>query len=201
MVSANAHPLAHDCAFPSSPENSQHHLDTHRDHHSKLILTNPWQPLVTMDSPPIILRAVRQPGLEWEINIFSMAPCWTEEPSIDIISKLARKHLDLDLSRDDECSVEAFAEGAFNKLFTVDCSKGCFIFRASLPVAPHVKTKSELPTLAFVRERTDISVPLAMAYDADLANELDFEWMLMQFIDARPLHEVWYEMSWLKKAY
>jgi hypothetical protein len=104
------------------------------------------------------------------------------------------------LSGDDNCSVKAFAEGAFNKLFTVDCSKGRFIFRISLPVAPHVKTQSEFVILAFVRERTDIPVPLVMAYDADLANELDFEWMLMQFIDARPLHEVWHEMSWLKKG-
>ena len=88
----------------------------------------------------------------------------------------------------------------FNKIFAIDCPKGRFIFRVSLPVAPGVKTKSEFATLAFVREKTEIPVPLVIAYDADLTNELGFEWMLTQRVDARPLHEVWHKISWLKKG-
>jgi hypothetical protein len=151
-----------------------------------------------MASLPIRLREVDQPGLKWEVDTFSMEPCWTDEPSIDIIAKLARKHLEL--SGEEECVVEAFAEGAFNKLFTIDCAKGRFVFRVSLPVAPGVKTKSEFATLAFVHKKTNVPVPLVIAYDADLTNELGFEWMLMERIDARPLHEVWHEISWLKKG-
>jgi hypothetical protein len=70
----------------------------------------------------------------------------------------------------------------------------------SLPVAPGVKTKSEFATLAFVHEKTNILVPLVIAYDADLTNELGFECMLMERIDARPLHEMWHEIFWLKKG-
>lgn len=143
------------------------------------------------------LRHIEQPGLEWEEDLFSCEPHWTKEPSIDIIKTLVVRHFDLDKEAPD---VSFFAEGAFNKLYAVDCGRGRFIFRATLPVAPGVKTKSEVATLAFVRENTTIPVPQVFAYDADLNNALGFEWILMERIDARPLHEVWHSMSWLKKG-
>jgi aminoglycoside phosphotransferase (APT) family kinase protein len=145
-----------------------------------------------------LVRIVEQPGLEWEEDLFSCEPRWTKEPSIDVIKKLTIKHLGL--SDEDAVEISFFAEGAFNKLYAIDCAKGRFIFRTSLPVAPGIKTKSEVATLAFVRQKTSIPVPLVFAYDADLRNELGFEWMLMERLDARPLHEVWHQMSWLKKG-
>lgn len=158
----------------------------------------PWLQLHTMTATLLPRRKVNQPGLEWVEDVFSIEPCWTEEPSIETITRLTRDNLKL--SEAEQVTVKAFAEGAFNKLFSIDCAKGRFIFRVSLPVAPVVKTSSEVATLAFIREKTDIPVPHVIAHDADLSNELGFEWMLMERVDARPLHEVWHGMSWMKKG-
>ncbi|KAF2832902.1 hypothetical protein CC86DRAFT_414612 [Ophiobolus disseminans] len=117
---------------------------------------------------------------------FSCEPHWTKEPSIDVIQTLVVKHLHLEEALD----VSFCAEGALNKLYAVDCEKGRFIFGASLPVAPGVKTKSEVATLAFVSEKTSIPVPQVIASDSDLHNDLGFEWILMERVNARPLHEV-----------
>lgn len=109
------------------------------------------------------------------------------EPSIDVIKTLVTKHLNLK----DVPEVSSFIEGALNKLYAVDCMKGRFIFRASLPVAPGVKTKSQVATATFVRNKTNIPVPKILALDADLHNDLGFEWILMERVNVRPLHKVW----------
>jgi hypothetical protein len=141
-------------------------------------------------------RNIVQPGLRWQANLFGAKPVWTEEPSIAIIENLASKHLGLD--NDECCIATAFAEGAFNKLYTITCSKGDFIFRVTLPVAPHVKTLSEVAALFFVRENTTIPVPHVIAFNADVTNELGFEYILMTRLDGRPLREKLHSLSWLK---
>ncbi|KAF2866814.1 kinase-like domain-containing protein [Massariosphaeria phaeospora] len=123
---------------------------------------------------------------------------WTTEPSVEVVEKLVRKHLALRPNA--QVKVTPFTASAFNSLFAVYCSKGQFIMRVTLPVAPKVKTSSEVATLLFIREKTDIPVPQIMAYDANVHNELGFEWILMERIAAVPLREKWAQMSWLKKA-
>jgi aminoglycoside phosphotransferase (APT) family kinase protein len=59
-----------------------------------------------------------------------------------------------------------------------------------LPVTPKVKTLSEVATLAYVREKTSIPVPKVVAYDADLTNELGFEYIRMERVDGHPLREM-----------
>jgi aminoglycoside phosphotransferase (APT) family kinase protein len=143
-------------------------------------------------------RDIAQPGLGWETGLFSTKPIWTTKPSVAVIKRLAGKHLK---ASEADVEVKFFAQGAFNKLYAVTCGdKGHFIFRVTLPVAPNVKTASEVATLAFVQENTTIPVPKVIAYDADLTNELGFEWILMERMNGRSLHEKWHEMSWLKKG-
>ncbi|KAH7095637.1 kinase-like domain-containing protein [Paraphoma chrysanthemicola] len=142
-------------------------------------------------------RNIAQPGLRWDKGLFSTKPSWTTEPSIDIIKTLASKHLDLE---NEVPGVSFFAQGSFNKLYEIKCSKGVFIFRVTLPVAPGVKTSSEVATLAFVREHTTVPVPRVIACDPDLTNELGFEWILMERLEGRPLREKWHDLSWLKKG-
>ncbi|KAH7086000.1 kinase-like domain-containing protein [Paraphoma chrysanthemicola] len=142
-------------------------------------------------------RNIAQPGLRWDKGLFSTKPSWTTEPNIDIIKVLASKHLDLKM---EVPGISFFAQGSFNKLYEIKCSKGVFIFRITLPVAPGVKQSSELATLAFVREHTTIPVPEVIAFESDLTNELGFEWVLMERLDGRPLREKWHDLSWLKKG-
>lgn len=137
-------------------------------------------------------RIVHQPGLQWDDE---GDPEWSNEPSIDTMKKLIRQHLNLT----DEPQVTFFAEGAINKLYAFDCARGRFLMRVTLPVAPGVKTDSEIATMAFVRKETNIPVPQIVAHDSDLHNELGFEWIIMERVQAQPLQEVWHQMSWLKK--
>lgn len=143
----------------------------------------------------IALRTVHQPGLHWENDLFGEIAKWTKEPSIDIMKKLITQHLELE----NEPKLDFFAAGALNKLYAFDCAKGSYLMRVVLPVAPGVKTESEVATLNFIPENTSIPVPRVIASDSNLQNELGFEWMIMERIDARPLLDVWHEMSWLKK--
>lgn len=141
---------------------------------------------------------INQPGLGWEPSIWGADPVWTIEPSQDIIQKLAVQHLGL--TTDEQCVVTFFDEGAFNKLYSIKCHEGDYIFRVALPVAPKIKTLSEIATVSFIQAKTTIPVPKILAYDANLNNELGFEWILMEKVKGRPLHAVWHEISWLKKG-
>jgi aminoglycoside phosphotransferase (APT) family kinase protein len=142
------------------------------------------------------LRNVAQQGLRWQKGLFTAKPVWTNEPSIPIMQALVARHLQLEREAP---GISFFAEGAFNKLYAVDCTKGRFIFRVALPVAPKAKTLSEVATLAFVQAKTTIPVPSVIAYDANLTNALGFEWILMSRLDGQCLRERWHDLSWLKK--
>jgi hypothetical protein len=141
------------------------------------------------------LSHIEQPGLQWKEGMFSAKPVWTAEPSIGIIQTLIARHFHLSEAPE----VSFFAEGAFNKLYAVACSRGDFIFRVTLPVAPNVKTISESATMSFVRDATAIRTPVVFACDPSLPNELGFEWMMTERMDSWPLREQWHKLSWLKR--
>lgn len=136
-----------------------------------------------------------QPGLAWKSSLFGFEPCWTLEPRIDIIKDIACKVLD----ESHRCTVEFYAQGAFNKLYLIRCNKGEFMMRVSLPVDPRYKTLSEVATLDFVRQNTDIPVPKVFAFNAQNDNELGFEWILMERMPGKPLSERWRTMSFMAK--
>ena len=139
-------------------------------------------------------REVHQPGLAWEHSLFDISPIWMTEPALEIVEKIARQSLHC------ECEVAFLAEGSFNKVYSVNCSKGVFVLRVALPVAPKVKTLSTVATMSFIHAKTSIPVPKVIAYSADVHNELGFEWILMERVNGSPLEEQWSEISWLKKG-
>lgn len=67
--------------------------------------------------------------------------------------------------------------------------------RVSLPVDPHNETMSEVSTIDFVRQNTDIPVPGIIAFDASNDNEVGFEWILMELMPGRPLAMRWRQLS------
>ncbi|KZM21784.1 transferase [Ascochyta rabiei] len=71
--------------------------------------------------------------------------------------------------------------------------------RVMLPATPGVKTESEAATLAFIYEKTSIPIPQVFAHNSNPQNELGSEWIIMQRIHSQPLHQIWHEMSSLKK--
>lgn len=52
--------------------------------------------------------------------------------------------------------------------------------RVSLPVDPRHKTAGEVATLRWIRKRSEMPVPKVVAFDDSNANEIGFEWILMQ---------------------
>ena len=132
---------------------------------------------------------VKQDGLEWIHDTFGLEPRWTVEPKREIVESLARKHLTLD--GDARCEVQFYAQGAFNKLYRVDTDNGAFLMRVSLPVDPHHKTMSEVATIKFVRQETEMPVPKIIAFDGSNDNDLGFEWILMELMPGQPLRKRW----------
>lgn len=131
----------------------------------------------------------KQVGLEWVEGTFGFEPRWTSEPKIEIVELIARQNLAL--SSDSPCRVGFHAQGAFNKLYKVETQNGCFLMRVSLPVDPSHKTKSEVATIEFIREHTDIPLPRILAFDSTHENILGFEWILMEMMPGKQLRSKW----------
>lgn len=90
-------------------------------------------------------------------------------------------------------------EGAFNKLFAIECPRGSFFMRVTLPVDPHFKTLSEVATVQLLESKTSVPVPQIIASDYSGKNELKFEWILMKCDPGLPLAEVWASLDWEAK--
>ncbi|PQE17856.1 Aminoglycoside phosphotransferase protein [Rutstroemia sp. NJR-2017a BBW] len=129
---------------------------------------------------------VKQYGLEWVAETFGLEPRWTSEPDIARVELIARKHLKL--QENTPCCVTFYAQGAFNKLYKVETGTGCSLIRITLPVDPSNKTNSEVATINFIRQYTDIPVPQILAFDDSSENELGFEWILMDMLPENGLH-------------
>jgi hypothetical protein len=132
---------------------------------------------------------VAQDGLEWVEETFGLEPRWTREPDISKVESIARKHLKLEPNA--PCAVEFHAQGAFNKLYKVETAAGSTLMRVTLPGDPFNKTNSEVATIKFVHENTDIPVPKIVAFDDSSENELGFEWILMEMLPGAPLRKKW----------
>lgn len=109
-----------------------------------------------------------------------LRPCWTVEPSIDIIAKIVHHHLKLSPDEIHQMTVNFQFQGAFNKLYAIECPKGSFFMRVSLPVDPYFKTVSEVATVKLLESKTSVPVPQTTASDSSDNNELKFEWILVK---------------------
>lgn len=79
-------------------------------------------------------------GLKWKDEPMGLRSCWTVEPSIDIVAEIVHSHLKLSPDEIAQTTVNFQFEGAFNKLFAIECPRGSFFMRVTLPVDPHFKT-------------------------------------------------------------
>lgn len=138
-----------------------------------------------------------QDGLEWVSETFGLEPRWTKEPDTEIISRIVRKHL----GHDEEVHIDVglHAQGAFNKIYRIAAAGAECLMRVSLPVYPRLKTQSEVATINFVREKTDMPVPRILAFDSESGNDLGFEWIMMEMMPGITLRKRWRKMSWEAK--
>lgn len=126
-------------------------------------------------------------------------PCWTADPSIDVVAEIAHHHLQLSQDEIAQTTVKFQFEGAFNKLYAIECPRGSFLMRVALPVDPHFKTLSEVATVKLLESKTSVPVPQIIASNFSSNTELKFEWILMKRIPGLPLAEVWASLDWEAK--
>lgn len=136
-----------------------------------------------------------QAGLKWETTLFGSKPQWTIDPSIGVITNLARKYLD----EVDKPDVKFLGQGAFNKTYVISFPRRDYIMRVSLPVDPRYKTLSEVAVLDYLNKTTSIPIPKVINFDASSRNALGFEWILMNRVTGDPLSKIWDSVSWSNK--
>jgi ankyrin repeat protein/aminoglycoside phosphotransferase (APT) family kinase protein len=145
-----------------------------------------------------------QTGLEWVDSGLTLKPRWTFEPKLEQIERIVRQVLGL--RENETCKVSFHAQGTFNRLYRIECSSRTLLLRASLPVDPNFKTRSEVATIRYVQEISRIPVPKIYAYSVDLkwhddAGEMQpFEWILMEFMPGQPLWNRWRKLSMEAKS-
>lgn len=131
--------------------------------------------------------------MEWKKQALGLTAVWKSDPEISAIEKIVCEHLRL---QDDEpVRVSFFDEGGFNKLYKVSTKTQGLIFRAAVPLYPHWKTESEVSTMRFVQDRTNIPTPHVLAHESSASNELGYEWILMELVNGSPLYRKWRHMS------
>ncbi|SMQ53865.1 unnamed protein product [Zymoseptoria tritici ST99CH_1A5] len=142
---------------------------------------------------------LNQYGLEWEGTLSGLEPRWTTDPDLSKIDGILRQHLNLDVTS--KCALQFFAQGGFNKLYSVSTDAGQWLMRVALPVDPQRKTASEVATMNFVRESTTTPIPSVRGHSATNENALGFEWILMEMMPGMVLERRWRQMSMEQKKY
>lgn len=132
-------------------------------------------------------------GLQWtsDEDPFSPIPHWTIEPTVGSVVLALKKAV----SPDKEYTVDHCWDGVYNKIYSVLYDQKRFIMRVSLPVCPQLKTESEVATLQWIYDNTNLPVPRVQCYDSSRSNPIGFEWILMDRMEGVPLSQCWHSVT------
>ncbi|GKT54219.1 kinase-like protein [Colletotrichum tofieldiae] len=134
-------------------------------------------------------------GLKWVRTLWGLEPRWVVEPDGIMVVETVKSTLNIRSA----CSIEFLAEGAFNKLYVIRSAENEVVARVTLPVDPKWKTLSEVATLRWVQQNTSLPVPEVLGFNANRANPVGFEWIVMTKVPGRPWADSWQEMSFAAK--
>lgn len=137
--------------------------------------------------------------LKWEDELLGLRPCWTVEPSINIIVKIFHHHLKLSPNEIAQITVNFQFEGAFTKLYAIECPRRSFLIRVTLSVDPHFKTLSKVATVKLLELKISIPVLQIIASNSSGNNKLKFKWIIMKRDSGMPVAEVWASLNWEAK--
>ncbi|MCJ1263032.1 hypothetical protein MMC22_002902 [Lobaria immixta] len=135
-------------------------------------------------------------GLGWEDKLMGPQPIWTADPSVEIIAEIAHRHLMLSLDDIAHTTVKLQVQGAFIKLYAIECPRASYFMRISSPVHLCFKILSEVATIALLRSHTSVPVPHILASGSTSDNELKIEWILMDRIPGIRLGDIWPSLTW-----
>ena len=148
--------------------------------------------------------STRPNPLKWTGGYYNREPLWPKEPDITIIKSLALKYLASELPTTldlDSLQVEFFAQGGFNKLYSISCSGHSthYLLRVALPLVPYYRIESEAAVLSYLKENTSIPVARVVAWKSSAATDLGFEWILLEKIEGVALYDIWRKVPWESK--
>ncbi|MCJ1453309.1 hypothetical protein MMC28_003655 [Mycoblastus sanguinarius] len=139
--------------------------------------------------------------LKWTGGYYAREALWPMEPDVVIISSLALRHLASklpDILDPESMEVQFFAQGGFNKLYSISYPghPTKYLLRVALPIVPYYRIESEAAVLSYLKENTSIPVARVIDWDSSAANDLGFEWILLEKIEGITLYEVWRKIPW-----
>ncbi|KAJ7098639.1 kinase-like domain-containing protein [Mycena belliarum] len=112
------------------------------------------------------------------------------------LEKAVREHLHLD-----SCRLVKLAEGGYHKIYEVlaaDSKPLNVVVRVAAPAFPKDKMESEIATMRYIAEHTDIHTPMVYHWNTDI-NSVGLEYMIMEKIQGRSASEVWDSLDFEKK--
>ncbi|THU96220.1 hypothetical protein K435DRAFT_630911, partial [Dendrothele bispora CBS 962.96] len=89
------------------------------------------------------------------------------------------------------------SSGTFHKAYLITLAdKAQIVARVARRFMPRLKTESEVATMQYLREHTNIPVPTVFYYDSNPYNRLGGEYILMSKARGVPLSKVYHSMSY-----
>ncbi|GME28794.1 Aminoglycoside phosphotransferase [Neofusicoccum parvum] len=163
---------------------------------------------VSTTGPPALSTTLQKDIIAYKYDNFDRdwTPKWRTEPEVEIIQRMIKPYAFLCGLPNDDITVEFFAEGMYNKVYTVSATdvatghtKAC-IFRCAMPDFPWYRLQIEVSTIELVRHHTSIPVPKIYAFDSSMKNDLGLEWMLMEKVQGQTYCEAEESMSYESKV-
>ncbi|KAH9912436.1 uncharacterized protein B0H18DRAFT_1054066 [Fomitopsis serialis] len=92
--------------------------------------------------------------------------------------------------------IKFLGAGTFHKAYSITLASGKeVIARVARRFMPRLKTESEIATMQYLRERTNVPVPDVYHYDANPYNRLGGEYIIMSKAPGIPLSKVFHSLS------
>lgn len=97
----------------------------------------------------------------------------------------------------DVARIKFLSSGTFHKAYLVTLADGQeLVARVARRYMPRLKTESEVATIQYLRENTNIPVPTIYHYDSNPYNRLGGEYILMSKAKGIPLSQVYHTLSY-----
>ncbi|KAK2594951.1 hypothetical protein QQS21_007309 [Conoideocrella luteorostrata] len=129
---------------------------------------------------------------------FDSSPVWPSEPDLAVSKDVVAAALHVQVQ---DLSVEFLAEGTHHKVYEISSAlwSTFYIFRIAIPIFPFYKMESEMATLTFLRQNTQIPVAKPIAWDSSAKGPLGYEWASVEKLPGVELRHLWNQAPWDKK--
>ena len=169
-------------------------------------IAKPEYPIRVYGGPPTSITEEAQRRIfRWRYTLFNHNPMcvWLVEPNIAHLKEIVAPYLQRIVPESEDFEIEYLTQGGFNKVYTAFtvgiAPKTAFIIRVALPTDPYYRVESDVATTELVRCSTGVPVPIIYAYQSSQDNKLGLEWMIMEKINGKELHNAWLDWDYEAK--